>query len=235
MGKVPGRLLLIACGGAVGAGLTLLTLRPEGPAAADSAGNTAASRPSLPVPQVVSHESQAAAATAEQSPSVPLPQPASDLDVQAGSALAMSGAQLAADPASRPAELAALLRAVSIDCEFGPGGGGQWPNGKLNVHGASWQGGPIAFEAVDIEAGTAQMQGSVGATGSLDGKSEVRATAANQALHFSGITPKGELVVVSVFAKTNEPSRHLAVISRHGTQLDHESAQFYGTCDSGVR
>ena len=78
------------------------------------------------------------------------------------------------------------------------------------------------------------MTGSTGATGSLDGETDARVTATDSGLHFSTFTPKGELVVTSVYAAADGTGRYLAVISRHGTEFDHESAQVYGTCDTGL-
>jgi hypothetical protein len=53
-------------------------------------------------------------------------------------------------------------------------------------------------------------------------------------LHFIGLTPRDELVTVSVFAADDSSGHYLAVMSRHGAQLAHESAQFYSACDTGL-
>ncbi|TLZ17870.1 MAG: hypothetical protein E6K30_08605 [Gammaproteobacteria bacterium] len=102
------------------------------------------------------------------------------------------------------------------------------------MHTAAWQGDEIVFESVDLEAEKAEMTGTQGATGSSAGKTDVRVTATDTGLHFSGFTPRGKLVVTSVFGAVNGSGRYLAVMSRHGTQFDHESAQFYGSCDTGL-
>jgi hypothetical protein len=52
-----------------------------------------------------------------------------------------------------------LRDSVSIRCTFGPGNGGSWPNGKLTVADAAWQGGPVDFQSINYDAGTVQMVG----------------------------------------------------------------------------
>jgi hypothetical protein len=98
-------------------------------------------------------------------------------------------------------------------------------------HGAAWQGGEIVFQGVDVASGKAEMTGTQGATGSSEGATDVQVTATDSGLHFSGFTPRGELVVTSVYGAVDNSGRYRAVMSRHGTALAHESAQFYGNCD----
>jgi len=148
--------------------------------------------------------------------------------------LLMTGGAREPNPSARTAPLNALLNSIRVRCDFGPGGGGNWPNGNSQVHTAAWQGDEIVFESVDLEAEKAEMTGTQGATGSSAGKTDVLVTATDTGLHFSGFTPRGELVVTSVFGAVNGSGRYLAVMSRHGTQFDHESAQFYGSCDTGL-
>jgi hypothetical protein len=69
-----------------------------------------------------------------------------------------------------------------------------------------------------------------GATGTLEGSIAIRVTATNDGLHFSGFNGRGELVAVTVFGALDSAGRYRAVLSMHGSQLDHESAQFYGGC-----
>jgi hypothetical protein len=152
--------------------------------------------------------------------------PSHELDMTAGAG--------EPSPSSRTAPLNALLNSIRIRCDFGPGGGGNWLKGTSQIHSASWQGGEIVFESVDLEADKAQMTGTQGATGSSEGATDVRVVATGTGLHFSGFTPRGELVVTSVFGAVDGSGRYLAVMSRHGTQFDHESAQFYGNCDIGL-
>jgi hypothetical protein len=104
-----------------------------------------------------------------------------------------------------------------------------WPNGKAEVGSVAWHGGPVVYQAIDIGAETAQ-----GPIGSLTGETDVRVTATNTGLHFSGFTRNGELVVTSVFGDVDRSGRYLAVMSRHGLRSDHESAQVYGSCDTGL-
>jgi hypothetical protein len=99
------------------------------------------------------------------------------------------------------------------------------------AHTAAFQGGEIVFQGVDVASGAAEMTGTQGATGSLQGETDVRVTATDSGLHFSGFTPRGELVLTSVYGAVDSSGRYLAVMSRHGTALAHESAQFYGNCD----
>jgi hypothetical protein len=123
-----------------------------------------------------------------------------------------------------------LFGSFRIDCQYGPGYGGRWPEGTLLPHTAAWQGGPITFDTVDLDAGTARLKNSSGLTRTLDGELEVRVHATRTGLHFTVFAPGGELIVATVYGALDAERRNLAVVSFHGPGLDHESAQFYGAC-----
>lgn len=130
--------------------------------------------------------------------------------------------------------LAELLNPTDVRCEFGPGNGGNWPTGALSVHDAEWQGGPIEFQVVNLDAGTAQMIGSVGATDSLEGSIEARVVATTIGLHFLALTANGHLITTTIFRERDDSGRFVGVMSRHeGARgpIFTEGAQFYGTCD----
>ncbi len=143
--------------------------------------------------------------------------------------LQLSGARLDADRAAGESPADKLLDSPNAYCVFDPGAGGQWPKGTLLAHTAAWQGGPIEFESIDLAANHAQMNGS-GVTGTLEGSIGIRVTATNDGLHFTGFNGRGELVAVTVFGAVDSAGRYRAVLSMHGSQMDHESAQFYGGC-----
>lgn len=130
--------------------------------------------------------------------------------------------------------LSALLNPTDVHCAFGAGNGGNWPIAVLNVHDAEWQGGPLQFQAVNLDAGTAQMVGTVGATDSLDGTIDARVIPTDIGLHFLALTPNGYLITTTVFHLRDDSGRFVAVMSRHegarGATLT-EGAQFYGSCD----
>ena len=144
--------------------------------------------------------------------------------------LEVPGGRLDTQRSGEQAPLDKLLSSMSVRCEFDRGAGGYWPEGKVFPHTAAWQGGPLEFESIDIVAAKAQMTGSVGATGTVEGVTEIRVTATNSGLHFSGFKPDGELIVVTVFGALDSQGAYLAAMSTHGTGFEHESAQFYGAC-----
>ena len=118
---------------------------------------------------------------------------------------------------------------MSVYCQFDAGAGGQWPRGRILAHGAAWQGGPLEFDAINLVEQTAQMTRNPWTAASPEG-TPLRVTATNSGLHFSGFKPDGELIAVTVFGALDSEERHMGVVSLHGTNLDHESAQFYGWC-----
>ncbi|HEY5624410.1 MAG TPA: hypothetical protein VIV14_11670 [Gammaproteobacteria bacterium] len=140
---------------------------------------------------------------------------------------------------AEPAEVAEMILAeflspTGVRCEFGSGNGGNWPTGTLRVHDAEWPGGPIEFQAVNLDAGTARMVGSVGATDSLAGSIEARVVATIVGLHFLALTANGHLITTTVFSERDDSGRFVGVMSRHeGARgpIFTEGAQFYGSCD----
>ena len=123
-----------------------------------------------------------------------------------------------------------LLNSSSIGCTFGAGNSAEWPGGKIRIGTSAWQGGPVDFDAVNIEAGTAQMTGS-GVTRMGSAPIAVTAVPTDSGLNFSGVVGHGTLVAITVFSALDAGGHHIAVMSSHGlTGL--ESAQFYGTCDT---
>jgi hypothetical protein len=129
-----------------------------------------------------------------------------------------------------------LKHAMMIRCEFKPGATGYWANKNLSVSLFEWQGGPITFQVVDLNAGTARILGGVGATGSQEGTIDAMVAATGTGLHFSTFTPTRVLVVSTVFANLDRSGRYRAVMSRHGspTFYDNISEQNYGSCDIGL-
>lgn len=154
-----------------------------------------------------------------------------------------SGASLAATASSRElpglnsqrgaTPLEGLSHTTSIRCEFSPGNGANWSDGKIQLHGAAWQGGPIVYDSVNVDAGTAHMTGSEGATGSSTGESNVHVASTSVGLHFWGVTAGGRLIATTIYDPPVAIGRYVAVMSRHADPLvERESAQFYGTCDT---
>jgi hypothetical protein len=124
-----------------------------------------------------------------------------------------------------------LLDAVRISCQFDPGYGAQWNNGRVSILGATWQGGPIMYDQIAMSDGTAFMLGSEGATGSKTGEVKVRVAATRTGLHFSSFVPRGDLVSTTVFAAQDDKQRFIAVMSLHAPGFNHNSSQFHGICD----
>jgi hypothetical protein len=134
------------------------------------------------------------------------------------------------DNPPRRTPLQDLLNSSSIGCTFSAGNSAEWPGGKIRIGTSAWQGGPVDFDAVNIDAGTAQMTGS-GVTRMGSASIAVTAVPTDSGLKFSGVVGHGTLVVITIFSALDVGSHHIAVMSTHGlTGL--ESAQFYGTCDT---
>jgi len=123
-----------------------------------------------------------------------------------------------------------LLGSMSVFCTFDPGAGGQWPKGRIFPHTAAWQGGPIEFDAINLAEHSALMTRHPWAVASAESAVSVSATATGSGVHFSGFNPEGELLALTVFGALDFQGRYRAVLSLHGTKMDHESAQFYGWC-----
>jgi hypothetical protein len=225
--------------GAAAMAVAIVLLRPETPVGLSS-------RPEVPVATLVGSAPSererpgpveaAIGTTSTAQPSTPHAMRASVADTDAGVPASgppptaeIPGGALDEDAASRT-PLKQLLEAFRIDCQYGPGFGGRWPKGELLPHGAAWQGGPITFDTIDLDAGTAKLKNSSGFTRTLDGELEVRVHATDTGLHFTVFAPGGELIVASVYGALDTQRRNAAVASFHGPYLEHESAQFYGAC-----
>jgi len=130
-----------------------------------------------------------------------------------------------------PSELQKLNR---ISCEFTDGfnNGFLW-EGKLQQGGASWQGGPIVYEMIDPENGTAQMIGNAGATGSLEGRADARVMSRPNRVEFLSDLKNEELVLTTVYAQPHERGGYIAIMSRHegrNGQFSSHGSQFIGSC-----
>jgi hypothetical protein len=147
------------------------------------------------------------------------------------SAVAESGQ--AAAPSSQAPSLDDLLDSANIRCTFGPGNGGSWPQGKLTVGDAAWQGGPVDFQSIDYDAGTAQMLGNVAR--SRAGQVPVTVSKTNSGLDFTGSAANGTLTVITMFSSFDNAGHHTAVLSMHDGQQGMDTAQFYGFCDSALK
>jgi hypothetical protein len=123
-----------------------------------------------------------------------------------------------------------LRDATSVRCTFGPGDGGSWPNGKLTVGDAAWQGGPVDFLSINYDAGTAQMVGQV--THSPTDGVPAAVALSDSDVTFTGRAANGTLTVISVFGKFDNAGHHTAVMSLHDGKHQLDIAQFYGDCDS---
>jgi hypothetical protein len=131
-----------------------------------------------------------------------------------------------------PAPLAKTTRVV---CEFSDGSSNDAAaGGQLRSTGASWQGGPITYDSIDFDAGTAQMIGSVGATGSVHGHADARVILRGERLDFFVSLPTGGIVLTTVFGESRANDRYVAVMSRHeglrSQGVGTYGAQFLGFC-----
>jgi hypothetical protein len=122
---------------------------------------------------------------------------------------------------------------VGVRCIFGPGNGGHWPDGKLTVGGAAWQGGPVEFQSINYDSGTAQMVGQV--TRSSTGEVPATITTSDSDITFTARAVNGTLAVVSIFGKFDNSGHHTAVMSLHDGKYELDIAQFYGACDSSLK
>ncbi len=115
-----------------------------------------------------------------------------------------------------------------ITCEFGPGlsGGVQ----SVPTIEAEWAGGRIDFDNSGIP-GKVVMRGTVGATSSLTGESELRVDTTPDGLHFSGPTPRGNFILVSLFNLIDGSGDYVAIMSRHQERpFGLHTAVFSGAC-----
>jgi hypothetical protein len=126
-----------------------------------------------------------------------------------------------------------LRDSVGVRCIFGPGNGGHWPDGKLTVGGAAWQGGPVDFQSINYDAGTAVMVGQV--TRTPTGEVPATITTSDSDITFTGRAANGTLAVVSIFGEVDNSGHHTAVMSLHDGKYELDIAQFYGACDSSLK
>ncbi|MFL6618345.1 MAG: hypothetical protein ACJ8MH_07065 [Povalibacter sp.] len=122
-----------------------------------------------------------------------------------------------------------------IVCEFSVGSNAMPRNGRSPASdGAVWQGGAITYDRINFAEGTAQMLGSVGATGSQEGHADARVIARGPRVDFLVSLPSGGMVFTTIFGESSENGRYVAVMSRHeglrapGTGT--YGAQFIGSC-----
>jgi hypothetical protein len=151
---------------------------------------------------------------------------------RASTSVEAESAQPAAASSQAPT-LDDLLDSANIRCTFGPGNGGSWPQGKLSIGDAAWQGGPVDFESIDYDAGTAQMLGNV--AHSRTGQMAVTVSTTNSELNFVGIAPNGTFTAITMFSRLNNSGHHTAVLSMHDGQFGIDTVQFYGSCDSALK
>jgi hypothetical protein len=126
-----------------------------------------------------------------------------------------------------------LRDSAGVRCIFGPGNGGHWPDGKLTVGGAAWQGGPVDFQSISYDAGTALMVGLVAR--SPVGEVPVTVTRSDSDITFTGRAANGTLAVISVFGNVDSSGHRTAVMSLHDGKYQLDIAQFYGDCDSSLK
>jgi hypothetical protein len=153
--------------------------------------------------------------------------------IERPSTSAVAEAAQSATPSSLTPTLDDLLASANIRCTFGPGNGGSWPQGKLTVGDAAWQGGPVDFQSIDYEADTAQMLGSVAR--SRTGQVPVTVSTTSSGLNFTGVAANGTLTLVTMFSRFDNAGHHTAVLSMHDGTQDIDTAQFYGVCDSTLK
>jgi hypothetical protein len=136
-------------------------------------------------------------------------------------------------PSNQKPTLDDIRHSVNIRCAFGPGNGGSWPNGKLVVGDAAWQGGPVEFQSINYDAGTAQIVGQV--TRSPTAEVPATVTTSDSDVTFTGRAANGTLTVISIFGKFDNSGHHTAVLSMHDGKDELDIAQFYGDCDSALK
>jgi hypothetical protein len=129
----------------------------------------------------------------------------------------------------------ALGKSERLVCEFSDGSNAMPRSGRSSgSDGAVWQGGAITYDAINFAEGTAQMLGSVGATGSQEGHADARVIARGPRVDFLVSLPSGGMVFTTIFGESSENGRYVAVMSRHeglrapGTGT--YGAQFIGSC-----
>lgn len=126
-----------------------------------------------------------------------------------------------------------LQQQTRITCEFETGynNGFVW-EGKLTSGSAAWQGGPLIYDAIDGEAGTAQLLGGEGVTHSTDGHADARVAIGSNRVEFLSTLANGSVLFTTVFNERDEQGRLIAVMSRHEglSGTDAYGSQFLGRC-----
>jgi hypothetical protein len=236
-------LLVGAVGGAVGGWFAHRALVvPAGAASGSSARSEVVAQPSessarqsLPViavkPSVQSTQVESQVADSARGAEIPLYSAAKSAP-RASTSTSTDAAQ-PVTPSSQVPTLDDLLDSVNVRCTFGPGNGGRWPQGKLTVGDAAWQGGPVDFQSIDYGVGTAQMLGNV--AHSRTGQVPVNVATTSSEVNFTGMSANGTFTVVTMFARLNSAGHHAAALSMHDGQQDIDTAQFYGFCDSALK
>ncbi len=163
-----------------------------------------------------------------ESKSQPVAQSSAGEKIVAPATLAMNAGPLNEDP-SRSKALSSLFNSSTINCDVSAGQGAYWSGVGPQVHSISYQGGPFAFQAIDLQDQTATMVGDFGFT---QGDLGVRVTATDDGLFFAGFNRAGDLIIVTVYSALDGAGHYRMVMSEHARQFNNESAQFYGACDT---
>jgi hypothetical protein len=135
------------------------------------------------------------------------------------------------DSAAHGSELGKLHSVYRASCQFDPGYSGVINGGSFVINGAVWQGGLIGFDVIEPETGRTVMNGTVGATGSMTGTSEMQMMKTAGGISFSGVLPNGDFFLTTIFAERNARGAYLAAMSTHGAATGRLAQQFYGACD----
>lgn len=129
-------------------------------------------------------------------------------------------------PAANPLE---LMKSAVIRCDFGPGKTGNVRSIPEDIF--EWKGGSITFDSFDPDQKSAQMVGSIGATGSRTGEVVVRNDVTSTGIHFSGSLPNGNFIFVTIFGLIDERGNYSALMSRHNSApVGLHSEVVSGTC-----
>ena len=126
-----------------------------------------------------------------------------------------------------------LFKAKSIKCTYGNGTVANWailgsdgsPKLETALFAESKADCSVVFDSIDLEKGTARVIGNNGAT-------DVSAKRTPQGVTFIEITPVGNVVIDTVFAKFKQgTSEFICVESRHNDGLSSPiPSQYHGTC-----
>lgn len=207
--------------------------RLDEPRARSGAAPSGAARTSVPSEESAAQAGKSAVSGTSKAPPVlsldapPLMDAAGTVDTT----VTLTGAKLPAPRPVDPEVAKELSSSTHLYCKFEEGSSGLANGDTMKPGGASFGGGPVTLEVLDLAAGRAQMLGDAGGASSPTGTSAMRVTATEGTLNFSGITPLNEIVLTTVFATKSSAGRFTAVRSQHGMIPPHVSAQFYGSCE----